>query len=108
MADGARQIDQPRPGFFCRRLVRGGWTVPGRICFENGLWYAIINGQEFPGHEDPVEAHGVMWLWQGAIEIDEANYRWLEDTRTYYEKTDPKHPAANARTRINRARLSPI
>jgi hypothetical protein len=103
----SRRIDQPRPGYFKRRLVKNGWEVPGRICFEDGLWFAIVDGERYPPDPDPDKAQKVMWLWT-STEIEEGEYLMREAQRAYYRQTHPSHPIVNPTSRIIRSRLPPI
>lgn len=58
-----RRIDQPRPGFFKMRLVRGGPFVAARIWQEGDALKAHINA--FPADLDRV------WLFGREIAADE-------------------------------------
>ena len=93
---GPRQVDDPRPGFFELRLVRGGPMVAGRIVHENGLWHAVINGEkQGEPHPDPAQAAGVMRLWHGGHRITESLYSFRLSLKAWATAHDPSHPAAN-------------
>jgi hypothetical protein len=74
----ARQIDQPRPGWFRLRLARGAPLVGARLYQRLGVLAAEINGQEAD-----VEA-----VWTSGEWIDEAEYRRLLEAAP----ADPTQP----------------
>jgi len=64
-----RRIDQPRPGYFKRRIWKGGPWVPFEIRREGNAWMCIRNGIHFMPHEDAYKAEQVMETWQCGHEI---------------------------------------
>jgi hypothetical protein len=74
----ARQIDQPRPGWFRLKLARGAPPVGARLYQRLGVLAAEINGQEAD-----VEA-----VWTSGELIDEAEYRRLLEAAP----ADPTRP----------------
>ena len=69
-----RRIDQPEPGCFQMKLVRGGPFIAARIHHENGLWWAVINGKAGAKASDPVNAPGVFTVWTSGRQIPEREY----------------------------------
>lgn len=67
MTQPSRIIDQPRPGLFKMRLVKGGAFVAARIWEKDGALHAHANG--FPCPLDRV------WLF--GKEIEPAEYKRL-------------------------------
>lgn len=70
----ARQVGEPEPGFFRMRLVRKGPIVPARIYHQRGVWWAVIDGQEYQAASDPAAAPRVFQIWHSGEEITEAEY----------------------------------
>lgn len=90
-----RHVDEPQPGFFELRLVRGGPKVAGQIVLQDGRWHAVINGErQGEPVADPLCSRAVMKLWHHARPIDEAAYRYLLAKKDWAEQHQPDHPAA--------------
>jgi hypothetical protein len=100
--------DFPVPGFYEIRLVRKGPFVPARIVHEDGLWSAVINGQESHKNADPYEVPMIHRIWPCERTITEDRYAYLNDLRVWAIANDPKHPAANPRTPIDLTELKPL
>lgn len=64
-----RIVDQPSPGFFRIRVIRGGPWVGARIFTRFGMLTAEINGNP----ADPFQ------VWHGGEFIDEARYNMMMD-----------------------------
>lgn len=91
------------------RLVKKGPLVAARIECNDGKWVATINGEvQFPAHEDPVLAGGVLDIWHHAATITEAEYNYLITRKEWAEKHDPDSPAANPRRPIDLSILRPV
>jgi hypothetical protein len=102
----SRRIDQPEPGFFKLRKVKGGPFVAARIDYEAPLWSAEIDGQPC-GLPDPDPAHadGVFRIWTTAVRIDSKEYDRMREHKATAPLTDPVH---NAHEPINLNKLPTI
>lgn len=101
-----RVVDQPEPGFFELRLVRGGPLVGARIIHEQGWWTAWIDGKLCgPADQDPVRAEGVCRIWNGARRIDRVLYDFRLSTKSWALANEPDHPAANPGEPIDLGRM---
>lgn len=92
-----RVVDEPQEGYFRMKLVKRGPYVPARIQKdENGRWLATIDGKDqFPPHEDPILASGVLRIWHSATEIQFHEYDYLIQLGEYARAHAPDSPAAN-------------
>ena len=104
----SRRIDQPQPGFFRMPLVKGGWVVPALIVYQDGLWWAVVDGLQHPPNPDPFAAPWVSRIWEGASFATETDYRWRLATKAWAIKHDPDHPCLDPEKPISRMRLRPI
>ena len=99
-------FNEPVPGYYRRRLVRGGPWVPVRIwrgfdkCPHTGLelergWElrCTVNGI----YRDP----RAEWLWVCNEPITEAEFRYLTDTKNYAVEHDHEMPEATPRTPVD-------
>ena len=99
----ARRIDQPQPGFYLLKLVKGGPLIAGKICQEDGFWWAEINGRIYGlPNEDPLLADGVERCWLGTP-CNETQY-----LATLALKDIPGHPNSTPLKPINLTSLPPI
>jgi len=103
-----RRIDAPEPGYFRVRLRARAWAVPAQIVHQDGLWWAVVNGEAHPPHPDPALAPQVMSTWTSGARIEEHEYRWLLALRDAAAHSDPDHPALHPTRRISPALLRPI
>jgi hypothetical protein len=87
-----RRIDQPEPGFFRMRLVKGGWLVPCQILCQRGLFWAVVDGTEHPKHHDPILAPWVARVWEGGQSTTETDYRWRLLMREWASQHHKRHP----------------
>lgn len=69
-----RRIDQPEPGFFKIRLVKGGPWLAARIDRNGELWSAWINGRQTAAPSTNHVLAGVEKLWLYGHQITEADY----------------------------------
>lgn len=95
----------PMPGFYKRRLVRGGPWVPARIwcvqdiCPDTGellsdeFLQAECNGE----WADPDD----VWTWLCANPISEQEFKYLTALAEHCARHEPGHPAANPRKAID-------
>jgi hypothetical protein len=104
-----RVVDQPKVGYFKLRLVKRGPWVGARIDQIDGKWVATIDGTEqSPGHEDPVEAKGVLKVWHAGQFISQPEYNYLVQLAAWAREHSPDHPAANPGKPIDLATLPPV
>lgn len=75
MAQPPRRIDQPEPGFFAIKFVKGGPRIAARISQGMGFWSASIGGEPCGNrHPDPAYADGVSRIWESGARITQAEY----------------------------------
>lgn len=109
MQSDRRPLDNPQPGFFKVRLVKGGPFVgaeirhgpsrdpeTGGVMYERSyFWSAEINGRLVRDPSpDPLTA-GVFRIWESGTPIDEAEYRFLIADREWCARNAPQTPEAN-------------
>lgn len=113
----ARSVDQPEPGFFTLRLVKGGPKVPARIIHAPATdpltgetldrsywWSAEISGK--PAGEPSMQpTDEVMRIWLFGEPITEADYRYEVADMDWCLAHAPAEPKANPRQRIDLASL---
>lgn len=118
--DQHRRIDQPRPGFFKMKIVKGGCWVGAEIRYSSGtdpdagepldrgyLFEALIGNKHVrPPSPDPMKA-GVFRIWLSAIEIPEREYRFLIADADWCAKHAPEEPQANPKDKIDIVELPP-
>lgn len=104
-----RQVDQPRPGFFEMRLVRGGPMVAAKITHDDGMYQAWIDGKpRGEPHADPVFALDVYRVWHSGREIDEAIYDFRLAYKAWAKANDPSHPALRPAEVIDLSARKPL
>lgn len=90
-------MNEPQPGFYRRRLVRGGPWVPVRIWFGapfdpvtreplDRSWR--LRGEVAGRQEDPAD----HWLHCAEHPVSEAEYRYMAGLATWAEEHDPAAP----------------
>lgn len=91
--------DDPQPGWYLARMVRGGPFLPARlfieqeVCPDTGELLSDeclkceINGQL----RDPFEA----WIWLANDPIEESAFNYLMARKSFAETFAPTEPAAN-------------
>jgi hypothetical protein len=99
-----RLIWPPEPGWFRLRLVRGGWQVPCQIVHQDGLWWAIVDGEAKAANADPACAEDVERIWHYGTAIMRHEFDYLEALRAF---APPDHPARNPLVRIDPRTLTP-
>lgn len=94
-----RQIDDPAPGYFTIKLIKGGPRVPARLHMDLTGYWAEIDGKRCgAASEDPLQADGVMRVWLYGREIDQVEYAALLGRA---DKPDPRKP-------VDLRKLAPI
>ena len=77
-AEPSRRIDEPEPGLFKTRMVRGGPFVAARIIYDAPLWSAEIDGRPCGAADpDPAHADGVFSIWTYGARVTEAEFNVL-------------------------------
>jgi hypothetical protein len=106
----SRSVDQPEPGWFEMRLVKGGPPVAARITRdEQGLWGAWIDGVPCGAmHTDPTLAAGVFRIWHGGRFCTEAEHDYRLAMKAWALEHDGNHPAANPTKPINLGARAPL
>lgn len=113
-----RQIDQPRPGFFKLRLVRGGpWVgaliflpcpmAPAEPDIHPDEWCMPLDRSRHLQATIGSRAADIDRVWMGH-EIDAAEYRYLTESAAWDRVYAPEAPAANPTKAIDLTQLPPI
>ncbi len=96
---------EPQPGFFERRLVKGGPFVGARIwlhqeiCAETG---ELMADEYLRCEVDGIEMDAEdQWTWLAGKPITEARYRYLSGLRDWAAGFSPDDPAANPSRPLN-------
>ena len=76
-----RRVDDPQPGWFMLRLVRGGPEVPAAIHREGGLWWVTIDGLRSEANTDPGWVPDLYRIWTGGREIAKSDFDGLTAAR---------------------------
>jgi len=93
-------INEPQPGFYKTRLVRGGAWVPARIWRDDSIperspvLIAEINGEEI------WDTHRA-WISLCGNPITEAEFRYMSAVKDHVEKYEPEAPEANPTVKID-------
>lgn len=105
-----RRIDQPRPGAWLVRLVRGGPLVPARIFWcdhepgepDNKLDQPFLDAEINGKRVDPLK----LWEMRGrAVPLNEIAYR--DALRKWAQENAPDDPAANPDQPIDHLTVKP-
>jgi hypothetical protein len=104
----SRPVNTPSPGYFLIRLIKGGPLVPARICHEQGLWWAVVDGEVKQAHADPGHAPDVFRIWHSGQFIDQQTYEHRLRLKKWAVEHRPDHPAANPRKPIDRNSTPPV
>ena len=105
----SRRIDQPEPGYFLLRLVKGGPQVAACIRHDAGLWSAEIDGEPCgPAHADPSQADGVFRIWHAGRPTTAEEFAYRLQLRSWAVANDPSHPAAQASRPVDLRVLPPL
>lgn len=110
----ARRIDQPRPGFFAIRLVKGGPEVSARLYLPCPLdpefcgpldrsrhLLAEVDGADAPDR-------WIARIWTSGREIGAAEFHFLRDDAAWCRWHAPHEPRANPRQAIDSRRVAPV
>ena len=103
-----RAVDQPAPGCFLLRLVRGGPLVPARIRHGDAGWQAIVDGEARAPDPDPARAADVFRVWHHGEAISEEEFGYREALRLWARAHQADHPAARPRQPIDLHRQRPV
>lgn len=99
----------PMPGFYKRRLVKGGPWVPARIwLFQeiDDLTGELIDDERLQAevggrYADPED----LWPWVCGNPISEQEYRFLAATAEWSQRNAPDEPMANAHQAVDWMRV---
>jgi hypothetical protein len=93
-----RTVDQPRVGLFKIKLVKGGPYVAARVYHgvrpsllgrKEKVWWAMVNGHDFPGNPDPFAAEYVMRICNYGTEITHEEYHHMLANPTHHDPNEP-------------------
>ncbi len=106
-------INEPKPGFYRRRLVRGGPWVPALIFWEYGdvddesghklsddVLHCYVNGQKRNPYTE--------WVFLGGQPITEAEYRFMVDDAAHARAHRQSDPKATPDQPIDLGKMDPI
>ncbi len=109
-----RRTDDPQPGYFKLRLVKGGPFVGAAIFHrspcdpETGeemdrspMWEAWKNGKIIREPSPDAFTAGVYEIWMTGLEISEAEYRHLVADREWCRNYAPGSPEANPTKKVD-------
>jgi len=109
----SRRIDQPQPGYFTLRLVKGGPFVPARIhrtchCTVNGGddnaahdWRESCDRYPFLAGEIDGKPANVDRIWTSGQPISRDIYDYLIDLGEWARTYDPEAPEARPEKPVN-------
>jgi hypothetical protein len=100
----SRPMGSPAPGYFKRKLVKGGPWVAVRFYDDGGVIKVEVNGYTERADGEPFDPH--EW-WPLVWPSTEAEFRHLTRVREWAERHAPHFPAANPRAPINLGTLPP-
>ena len=102
IAQPPRVSDQPRPGWYLLRLVRGGPFVGAQIVqHEDGQWSCMIDGEWQGPSADPWLLPFTERIHFGGRDSTQAEIEYRIGVKRWAEIHRPDHPAANPRKRID-------
>lgn len=106
----ARRSDEPEPGLYKSRLVRGGPWVAAQVWHDpsTALWHVKINGQHAGESPDPWEIDWLRNRYFYALRIDQIEHDYLVSLSVWAVENDPNHPAAQPSQPIRLGSLPPI
>lgn len=96
--------DQPHPGFYRRKLVKGGPFVPVRVWMEGPRDESgeLLDDEVMKCEVDGREVDAAdQWLWICSYPIPEREYTYMIGLSKYAKKHDKREPLANPRKPIN-------
>lgn len=102
-----RRVDQPEPGYFCIRLVKGGPWVAAEIRHIDGAWLALIDGVPKTPHPDPAQAEDVFRIWHYGERIPNYEHAFMVQWAAHVRVFQPDAPEANPTRPINVGREPP-
>lgn len=112
--DRTRLIDQPEPGFFTLRMVRGGPLVAARIyrpCpLEMAVWEPWQHLDRWYALEAEIDGQpcAVDRVWLFGRPIPWREFEFLSHRAQWARDHAPDHPAARPRERIDLGRMKPL
>lgn len=98
-------VGEPQPGWFKRRLIKGGVFVPARIWLEQEI--DEITGELMADERLLCEVAGERrdpdeeWTWLAGHPISEAEFDYMTATRSWAAWHAPNAPEANPRRALN-------
>jgi hypothetical protein len=94
----SRRLDDPEPGYFLVRVIKGGPLVPAAIFHEFGVWRVEINGEiQADPNPEPLKADKVVSIWHSFRErLTKEEY-----DRRVKRASDPADPSSRPREALN-------
>lgn len=104
-----RRVDEPEPGFYRSKLVRGGpWVGVSVERDDVGDWHVTVDGIERERSRDPWTIPWLRDRYHYADRIKEAEHAYLVATSAWAREHNPDHPAANPRQPIRPTTLKSL
>lgn len=99
-----RYIGTPEPGFYKRRLTKGGPWVAVRFFTDDEALRVEVDGYTTDKEGRPLDPHAV---WPLCWPSSESEYHFFVGLREWARKHRPDHPAARPHAPINLNALPP-
>jgi hypothetical protein len=96
-----RRSDEPVPGFYVLRLVKGGPYVGGEIRFAEGQWSAMIDGDWDGPSANPWILEKLTTLHHYGRFATESEVKFRVGQRRWAMIYSPNHAAANPRRALD-------
>jgi hypothetical protein len=101
----SRMVGSPEPGYFKKKLVKGGPWVAVRFYIEAGAIRCEVNGYTEKADGTPFDPYE---QWPLCWPSTEADYRYYTTVREWAERHAPQlHPAARPREPIDLGAMPP-
>jgi hypothetical protein len=105
--ESPRRVDQPEPGFYILRYVRGGPWVGAEIRHLTDGWMVHINGDWQGPSADPWMLSNMEKVHIGGKRVLEDEVKFRIGLARWAQIYAPDHEAANPRREINLDRRLP-
>jgi len=99
-----RLMGTPMPGYYKRRLVKGGPWVAVRFFEDGGEIRVEVDGYTERADGTPIDPHEE---WPICWPSSEADYRFFTIMREWSRRHAPHHPAARPREPIDLGAMPP-
>lgn len=102
--------NDPQPGFYETKLVKGGPDIPVRIYLHGETDEAgeLVEPEELRAEQNGHEIEpAAVWLHCSTRPISQGRYEYLMDLGRWAAAHEPDHPQANPKRKIDISRLAP-